>query len=76
MIDLIAKKSSCGEIFINKARQHLARHEWGLARISIEQGLSKGGLDDWGEGQRLLDEISRCLTGCPEEAISAAEQAE
>lgn len=71
MIDLVASKSCSGEIFLNKARQHLARHEWGQARMAIERGLSKGGLKNLREGQQLLDEVSRRLWDIPERASPA-----
>ena len=74
MIDLLASKSRSGEIFLNKARQHLARHEWGQARMAIEQGLNKGGLNDRREGQQLLDEVSRCLSGTPDTPLYTARQ--
>jgi hypothetical protein len=61
MIELLAKKSCSGEISINKAKQHLTRHEWGLARMALEQGLNKGGLDDQREVETLLEEIRERL---------------
>jgi len=57
MIDLVARKSMGGEVCINKAKMHLARHEWGLARMAVEDGIHKGGLDDHGEVERLLQDI-------------------
>jgi len=61
MIDLLAKRSRSGDISINKAKQHLARHEWGLARLAVEEGIFKGGLADRREVDSLLDEIRRRL---------------
>ena len=57
MIDLVARKSRGGEVCINKARMHLARHEWGLARMAVEDGIHKGGLCDPGEVEKLLQDI-------------------
>ena len=57
VIDMLARKSQSGQLCINKARMHLARHEWGLARIALEDGLSKGGLHDHTEVEELLRDI-------------------
>lgn len=65
MIDLVARKSSGGEVYINKARQHLTRHEWGLAMMALQQGLDKGGLQDRCEGERMLEDVRRRLWGDP-----------
>ena len=61
VIDIVARKAATGEVCINKARMHLARHEWGLARMALEDGLSKGGLNDHFEAEKLLQDISRRL---------------
>ena len=45
---------------------HLARHEWGLARMALEDGLSKGGLNDHFEAEKLLQDICRRLHSGPE----------
>ena len=66
MIDLLARKCRFGELSINKAKQHLARHEWGLARLALEEGINKGGLKDQQEVERLLDEIRQRLWSEPE----------
>ena len=63
MIDLVARKSSAGEVYINKARRHLVRHEWGLAMMALERGLDKGGLADRRESERLLEDVRRRLWG-------------
>jgi len=47
---------------------HLARHEWGLARMALEDGLSKGGLNDLIEAEELLRDICRRLHNGPEPA--------
>ena len=66
MIDIIARKAATGEVCINKARMHLERHEWGLARMALEDGLSKGGLDDLFEAKKLLQDICRRLHNGPD----------
>lgn len=66
MIDIIARKAATGEVCINKARMHLERHEWGLARMALEDGLSKGGLDDLFEAEKLLQDICRRLHNGPD----------
>ncbi len=63
MINLLAGKSVAGQISFNKAKMHLARHEWGLARMAIEEGINKGGLYDQGEAEQLLQEIRGKLFG-------------
>ena len=66
MIELLARKSRSGDVSINKAKQHLARHEWGLARLALEEGMSKGGLHDQREVDRLLEDIRhRLWSGLP-----------
>lgn len=65
MIELLAKKSHCGDLSINKAKQHLARHEWGLARMALEEGLSKGGVLDLREVETLLEDIRQRLLNRP-----------
>lgn len=45
---------------------HLARHEWGLARMALEDGLSKGGLIDHFEAEELLQDICNRLHNGPE----------
>ena len=66
MIDIVARKAATGEVCINKARMHLARHEWGLARMALEDGLSKGGLIDHFEAEELLQDICNRLHNGPE----------
>ena len=68
MIEIVARKAATGEVCINKARMHLARHEWGLARMALEDGLSKGGLNDLFEAEELLRDICRRLHNGPEPA--------
>ena len=65
MIELLAKKARCGDVSINKAKQHLARHEWGLARMALEEGVNKGGHYNQREVDRLLEEIRRRLSMSP-----------
>ena len=66
MIELVARKASTGQVDINRARMYLERHEWGLARMALEDGLSKGGLHDIGEVEDLLRDIHSRLHGGPE----------
>ncbi len=61
MIELVARKAATGEVCINQARIYLERHEWGLARMALEDGLSKGGLHDHFEAEELLRDICRRL---------------
>ena len=57
MIEAIARKSTTGEIFINLARTHLRRNEWGRARIALEEGLSKGCLNNLDEAKEMQKDI-------------------
>lgn len=66
MLDIVARKAATGEVCINKARMHLEKHEWGLARMALEDGLSKGGLNDHFEAEKLLQDICRRLHNGPE----------
>ena len=61
MIDLLAQKSLGGNIYINKAKLHLAKHEWGLARLAIEEAMAKGGLDERHEAEALLQDVHQIL---------------
>lgn len=72
MIDIVARKAASGEVCINKARIHLARHEWGLARMALEDGLSKGGLYDRFEAEELLRDICRRLHSGTESNLEMA----
>jgi len=66
MLDLVARKSSTGEVYLNIARAYLRKHEWGMARMAIEDALSKGHLRDPAKAHRLSREISRRLSTRPE----------
>ena len=66
MLDIVARKAATGEVCINKARMHLEKHEWGLARMALEDGLSKGGLNDHFEAEKLLQDICRRMHNGPE----------
>ena len=57
MIKLLAKKSDKGELSLNLARHHLSNHEWGLARIAIENAIAKGGLSEADYAFELLADI-------------------
>ena len=61
MIDLLAQKSLGGDIYINKAKLHLAKHEWGLARFAIEEAMAKGGLEARHEAETLLQDVQQIL---------------
>jgi hypothetical protein len=61
MIDLIAHKLGSGDMLVNLARRHLVNHEWGAARMALEQGLAKGQLSDNELAGELLLEISQRL---------------
>ena len=57
MLELLAKKSSRGDLFVNLARQHLLNHEWGLARMAVEDALARGQLSDFELVRSLQAEI-------------------
>lgn len=60
MLDLLCRKSNGGNLDVNLAREHLARHEWGQARMALERGLAKGGLSEPQEARALLREVLAC----------------
>ena len=66
MMELVPRKATTGQVDINRARMYLKRHEWGLARMALEDGLSKGGLHDISEVEELLQDIYARLHGGPE----------
>lgn len=57
MIELLSKKTSSGDLYINMARDYLSKHEWGLAKMSVERGLDKGALSEPNHARELLQEI-------------------
>ncbi len=57
MLDLLCRKSTCGDLEVNLARHHLACHEWGRARLALERGLAKGQLSEPEQAQMLLQEV-------------------
>lgn len=61
MIQLLASKAKSGELAINLARQHFENHEWGLARIAIDNAFSKGDLADGESARDLKMEILQRL---------------
>ena len=46
MLDLLCRKSSSGDLDVNLAMRHLASHEWGRARMTLERALAKGRLSE------------------------------
>ena len=61
MLDLLCRRSSCADLDINLARQYLARHEWGQARMALERGLAKGRLSEPEKARDLLQEVCERL---------------
>jgi hypothetical protein len=61
MIDLLAKKSSNGDLYIVQATLHMANHEWGLARIAIERGIAKGDLSNPERAYTLMQVVCAIL---------------
>lgn len=57
MLDLLSRKSSCGDLDVNLARHHLASNEWGRARMALERGLAKGRLSEPERAHTLLQEV-------------------
>jgi uncharacterized protein HemY len=57
VIELLAKKAASGDLYIQLAMRYLERHEWGKARLALEEGLAKGSLSEHGEAIRLLQDI-------------------
>ncbi len=57
MLDILAKKSQRGDLCVNLARQHLLNHEWGLARMAVEDALTRGRLSEPEIARSLQAEI-------------------
>ncbi len=57
MLDILAKKSQRGDLCVNLARQHLLNHEWGLARMALEDALARGRLSEPELARTLQQEI-------------------
>jgi hypothetical protein len=57
MLDLLCRKSNCGDLEVNLAMRHLANHEWGRARMALERGLAKGLLSEPEQAHLLLQEV-------------------
>ena len=57
MLDLLCRKSSSGDLDVNLARRHLASHEWGWARMTLERALAKGRLSEPEQARILLQEV-------------------
>ena len=57
MLDLLCRKSSCADLQVNLARQYLASHEWGRARMALEKGLAQGRLSEPEQARILLQEV-------------------
>ena len=58
MIELLAEKSATGDLFINLAKLPLDDHEWGKARMAIQEGLAKGRLSDQ---EHAPSDVAGCL---------------
>lgn len=59
MLQLLSKKTASGDLYISLARQHLKNHEWGLAKVAIEEGMAKGRLSDPDKACKLLQDICK-----------------
>jgi len=57
MLDLLCRKSSSGDLDVNLAMRHLASHEWGRARMTLERALAKGRLSEPEQVRILLQEV-------------------
>jgi len=58
MMELLARRASGGDLYLNLARSHLANHEWGEARNAVLRALAKGNLSDEPSARQLLARIS------------------
>jgi len=57
MLDLLSRKASSGDLYITMAQAHLQKHEWGLAKLSVEKALAKGALSEPDHARELLQDI-------------------
>lgn len=58
MLELIAQKSESSEVSVNLARQYLNRHEWGQARLLLQEALEKARPGDLILIHSMLEDIS------------------
>ena len=58
---LVAEKSSSGDLYINLAENYFSGHEWGLALQALKRGLEKGRLSDPDLALRLQQQIGHSL---------------
>jgi hypothetical protein len=61
MLNLLSKKASSGDLYINLAQGYLQKHEWGLARMSVERAFAKGALSEPDHALELLQDIHQRL---------------
>lgn len=61
MLDYLCKKSASGDLCINLALRYLGRHEWGLAKKAIEDGLARGDISEPDRAHALLLDICQRL---------------
>jgi len=61
MIELLSKRTVSGDLFVNLAKHHLQLHEWGLARIAIENAIERGELSEPRRAHKLKRAIERSL---------------
>lgn len=64
MLELIARTSKNPEVLLNLAQRHLQRHEWGRARLVLEQLDASDSSAYRDQVNELLQDIIQRLDGC------------
>ena len=72
MMNLLAQKSTSGDLSINLAQRQMASNEWGLALKNLNDGLEKGGLSDPEQAQRLFTDLCQRLGITKDNAVYAS----
>ena len=61
MLELLARKSQGGGVVVNLARQYLDNHEWGRARILLQNYADKCEGEELNQARHLLYEACQRL---------------
>ena len=61
MLELIARKSNNPDVLVNLAQEYLEHHEWGRARMVLEQLDTSGSPGYGSQVEELLQDILRRL---------------
>lgn len=57
MLDLLTRKTANPDLYVNLANHYLKKHEWGLTRKTIVDGIAKGCISEPDKVDELFREI-------------------